>query len=219
MNAINYSLVGKAIEFYKSRGYQYIELPWMVPMDSIMQTCPAEQYVYKTINSYGEEMGLVGSAEQAFIHNSGWATDSQKYVSATPCFRCGDTNYPTNNDTFFKVELSACNNWADWEIVEHFVQDAMDLFVELGCNEKYLEWSYQTDQLLNVDITYPWRWKHPEFTPLELGSYGYRHLESLKHDKKVLYYGTGLALPRFELIKTFNEQDYLDQRKENDQSL
>jgi hypothetical protein len=97
--ATNYARVAEAIKFYKTRGYTYMETPWIVDHDVSAITFP---------ESIGGCMlgTLVGSAEQGFLQlmKQGLLKEGT-YVSAGPCFRFGDLGKPGKHPYFFKVEL------------------------------------------------------------------------------------------------------------------
>lgn len=201
---INYSLIGKAVDFYKNIGYELINVDWMVapPYSYATWSTPGAQF--RTVNSKGYAQHLVGSAEQGFIQKVALkqVDHDKKYVSVTPCFRRGDNTTPVNTEWFMKVELSAVSH--DTSAVFHhtFLDDAWACFDYLGADYTKMK-VWVDDKLPNKDINY----EFPELTEwpwLELGSYGYRELvlspKDLQKSNCVIHYGTGLALPRFQLI-------------------
>lgn len=199
---IDYKLIGEAVEFYKSYGYEYIELDWMVDPQCGYATYAKEGAQYRTQSSKGFAKHLVGSAEQGFIQavKDGKVEWDKKYVSVTPCFRRGDIG-PVNNEWFMKVELNAVSDH-DENIHEVMLDHAWKFFAWNGGVLDDMKLYKETPNSPNSDIVHvyhseDWGW-------LELGSYGYREVpflaRQLQKDKVLIHYGTGLALPRFQLI-------------------
>lgn len=210
---INYGLLAKAQDFYASRGYEYIETPWIVDTNSSNFTYAGEhgKFILNNIDLNGMwSKHLVGSAEQGFIDilfNSTQKLESEKkYMSISPCFRKGEDD-ETHCEQFMKLELFQFSNIlavAPWDLEDYiiengtayteFLTDALECFKMLGLSEENLKQEKLFDT--NIDIMFT------KNMNLELGSYGYR----VEHTRKmtgnlyrVLNYGTGLALPRFQL--------------------
>ena len=198
---IDYSLVSKALEFYVSKGYEYIDVPWMINPKFGKMTESPDSGIFTTIDSYGRELHLIGSGELGFIQMAHLMIPNKKYVSATPCFRRGDISV-IHSETFFKVELSSCSNSSN-EMYLEFINDAMILFKQFGADSNRLNITYpdKNDYRFNHDIEYPVSLYGQRPFMLELGSYGQRYIENLHSTNNVINYGTGLALPRFQLIE------------------
>lgn len=89
---LNQALIRFAIDFMKSKGYQYIETPLMLHDKEIfasMNKAAIEQSVYSIKD---EDLNLIGTAEQALLAmHSGQAIDEsqlpKKYFSYSMCFR------------------------------------------------------------------------------------------------------------------------------------
>lgn len=211
---INYSLLAKAQEFYASKGYEYIETPWIVDTESSNFTYSGEdgKFILNDINKRGIwSKHLVGSAEQGFIdivfNSSRKLLHEKKYMSISPCFRKGEDD-ETHCEQFMKLELfqfSDILHIPSWDLEDHilrnslpsieFLIDALECFQTLGISSEDLQEKKTSDT--NTDIMFT------KNMNLELGSYGYR----VEHKKKmsvnlyrIMNYGTGLALPRFQLI-------------------
>jgi hypothetical protein len=100
---VNWTLIGRAIEFYKMRGYTYIEVPWAISREDIMATCPTADHIMQID---GEDC-LVGSAEQSLISLDlmEHLENYEKYVACTPCWRKEPVYDDYHHGTFMKVEL------------------------------------------------------------------------------------------------------------------
>lgn len=195
---IDYALIGKAVEHYKTYGYTLINVDWMVDPWCSYATHGAESGKFRTQSSKGYAKHLVGSAEQGFIQavSEGKVEFDKLYMSITPCFRRGDIG-PVNNEWFMKLELSAVTE-GDTPFHEKMLDAAWAFFAWNGGSIDQMK-LYVEGVNNNTDIVHlhdgDW---------LELGSYGYRDVTNLAHhlqkDKVLVHYGTGLALPRFQLI-------------------
>lgn len=95
---IDWTMLGAAVEFYKSFGYQYIEVPYAVPEEFIRLTLPP-QYEPDRVEGLG---CLVGSAEQSLL-----SLDLQdgSYMAVSPCFRPEPVLNEFYQRHFMKVEL------------------------------------------------------------------------------------------------------------------
>lgn len=207
---IDYSLLSRAIDFYASRGYTMINVPWMVYPKYSRVTLTHDEGAFVTTNIHGDELHLVGSAEQGFIQQAHMVAPGKKYMSVTPCFRRGDISM-THMEWFMKLELSSCAAEPD-EMYLEFLDDAWSCFVELGANQDKMRDKVErgfADEF-HRDINYNHRMNECDMD-LELGSYGHRIIPkvetiqgvvtgSLHSENHVINYGTGLALPRFQLI-------------------
>lgn len=175
---IDYKLLAEAFSYYESKGYTYIEVPWIVSTGIQMITCPSEDMIYKTHGG-----GLVGSAEQSFIdlELQDKLNPCSKYFTITPCFRLGDSKTsPLHQEYFMKLELYS-NDWCDpfgyWGVLD----DAMRFFQMHTTHETLVNHNKHHSS----DI---------EINGIEVGSYGERFIPNREHP---IFYGTGLALPRF----------------------
>jgi hypothetical protein len=169
---IDYNLVAKAVNFYKSLGYRYMEVPWVVSKKAYYATKPpdTDDINCETLGGY-----LAASGEQGFLElmlRFGSLPQS-KAVCATPCFRA-EQNPPLTLPWFFKVELidTETSNFDRVLVDAHtFINRLVPCrFVNTGPD--------------SVDII-------SNRNGIELGSYGIRRFENYEW-----VYGTGLALPR-----------------------
>lgn len=195
---INYAHLAKAIEFYSRVGYTQIEVDWMVPSSVAYHTNKHVEGNFITNDRHDNPQVMVGSAEQGFLKAvaDGRIELDRLYMSVSPCFRRGDIG-PVNQEWFVKLELNyiSLTNKTVYETT--LMDDAFELFQQLGANLLQLGLYHEDDGTNNKDIVY---WTD-EITPLELGSYGYREIKGLTDYNFLLHYGTGLALPRFQLTE------------------
>lgn len=175
---IKYHILNEALNHYISLGYEYIDVPWIVDIETQLITCPSEDMIYKTTGG-----GLVGSAEQGFIklllddkldHN-------KKYCAITPCFRLNDSKHGSlHKEYFMKLELFSCAHnyysimWDAYRLFDTYLRD----------NAPRLKTASDTGESADIELN-----------GIEIGSYGRRKLQNgVKY-----HYGTGMALPRFTM--------------------
>lgn len=187
---IDYALLSKAITYYKSKGYCPIEVPWVVTHAASMETAPMESVVYVT--NYKEH--FIGSAEQGFIQlmleQPHKLILERKYFAVSPCFR-RDTPDDIHSRWFVKLELFQMFRDKEPAVyvkaMHDIIADAKEFLTSLVTTGVPIEEEYDSKKLI-VDLMYD---------NLELGSYGYKHL---KQANATWIFGTGLALPRTQLI-------------------
>lgn len=197
MQPVDYRLLTRALEFYKSRGYQYIDVPWLVFPHCANVTHENPFGKFKTTGWHGGDLELVGSAEQGFIqlYYLGQIQTDTPYVSVSPCFRRGDNESPYHQETFMKIELCYIRDRDDESYVNQMTTHAKLCFLELGAMVLSTE---ENDGI--IDILAPAK-NAGEYSPfIEIGSYGTRELTKINRPNTVLDFGTGLALPRFQEI-------------------
>lgn len=169
---IDYQKIGHSIEFYKMKGFSYVDIPWDTPEKYRNITFVGEDF-----NPIKEDRFLVGSAEQSFIYlfDNGYLKRGS-YVACTPCFR-GDDIDEYHQQYFLKVELFDSNDTSERRLI-HIIETAKEYF------NQYLSVNVIQTENLTFDIE--------TLSGIELGSYGIREYR----DKRWIY-GTGLAEPRF----------------------
>ena len=181
---IDYSLIGSVIEYYRALGYAYIEVPWIVPKEIANITCSDDEKILLVGNNC-----LVGSAEQSLIH---LLTENKlpldiPFVACTPCHRLNEPNTPHHFPQFMKVELglvmSSRSNTDVKDRVISMLRHAQSFMLE-HTNKKISE----VTSSAQIDL---------EIEGIEVGSYGFRILP----DTNIWCYGTGLAEPRFSMVK------------------
>lgn len=168
---IDYSLIAQALDFYKDKGFKYIEVPWVVPKEYNEVTFPGP-FPFST--EYGV---LIGSAEQALIYMAamGKLAWDCPYVSISPCFR-DDKVDATHQKSFLKVELFILGH------SQYFLlTSAKEFYQSIGLTTE----TVTTEQGFDLYSK-----------GIELGSYGERQHKDVKWT-----YGTGLAEPRTSLVR------------------
>ncbi len=180
-NIIRWDFISQALDYYKNKGFQYAEVPWIVSEKAINVTLPSDKDCVMT------QLGpLVGSAEQSFIQlmmNN--KLKYGNYIAATPCFR-DDLEDKWHNKYFFKVELIKYIEENKLNDVVKMTMMSLDFFRKLA-NGTDLKIVPTED---GYDI---------ELKGVEIGSYGLR-----KFENKMWVYGTGLAEPRFSKALNYN---------------
>ena len=182
---VNYRRLLESIDYYNYRGYEKINLPWIINEKYIKLT-------YKDCNKFIIKDGraLLGSAEQAFLREVSENNLEGKFQCLTPCFRNDDED-ELHFEYFMKNELFIYNreyNFKGYELIlEEMIINAYNFFEE----QSYLPTLKIVDtseSLLSYDIL---------LNDVEVGSYLIREIEF--EGKKIMYTcGTGLAEPRFE---------------------
>lgn len=186
---ISYKNIAKAIDFYSSRGYEYIEVPWRVSFDAELATASADKkpLLVSVIdgNSVTSDGHLVRSGEQSFIELFlDKSIRPGRYVCATPCFMYeAEDRYRFRE--FFKVELIdiRINEFMDIPDLSRLTKDAFDFFSAYPIPLNLIN---VPDQIHQIDIL---------SQNIELGSYGIRDFMS-DNTSVSWVYGTGCAEPR-----------------------
>lgn len=180
---IDWRRVARAIEYYVSIGFCYIETPWRVEKRIIDATIPAGAVPF-VLDTTDARTHIVGSAESGFLQ---MLVDEQlprgrAYVSASPCFRDNESDDIHFKD-FFKIELFSHIPWSHHALLSYAKQFA---------NQEGLKVD-ECDTDIGVDLI-------TASSQIEIGSYGTR---SVKIDgiEYQWSYGTGLAEPRFSQAK------------------
>lgn len=170
-NQIDWERISRAVSFYRSKDYEYVEVPWYVDEKFTRVTYP-HMHAFKT--KYGD---LVGSAEQSFLALSaqGKLCNNRRYVACTPCFRDHQPDDKFHNSHFMKVELYIPGA-RHRKVLHNLIEDAFEFFSEEAAPELV-----RTEEGWDIEVS-----------GIEVGSYGIR----VVHDH-VWVYGTGLAEPRF----------------------
>lgn len=201
---INYELLAQSIKFYESKGYEYVQVPWIVePQYSLI----TNNNMLKVFD-LNDMRHLVGSAEQAFLKQmlEKQLSHNIKYMAVTPCFRKYEDD-ELHSETFIKLELFKSfgvlhHKRVSYESLENITfdmcADALENFINLS-NDDFI--SYTT--FMNFDLSVPGievASKDIENkSGIEMGSYGYRYIP-IENGMGLYYeYGTGIALPRFQL--------------------
>lgn len=188
--AVNWSRLGRAVDFYRQRGYQYVEVPWAVSPEATAITCPRPEFTAE-VEGWGS---LVGSAEQSFIQMLMDETLTPgKYVACSPCVRLGDVQDDLHQVGFMKVELFRTDRTDD-SAVESVIEDAR-LFMNLELSEHFI---FNRTAAPYVDRVQTPEGFDLELHGIEVGSYGRRSHPRMWSD---WICGTGLAEPRFSTAR------------------
>lgn len=185
---IDYHMLGEAQAFYARLGYKKIEIPWIVSPQASTSTVKAKNNIF--ILDDGKHM--ISSAEQGFVElmlNQPEKIESDfRYQAIAPCFR-RETPDHIHATRFMKLELFAqVKNVAPIDYVNKFLNDAKTFFELLNIEVEQISIGEECcfDLVAENDVG--------------LGSYGVR--KRTIGDKKLTWvYGTGLALPRTQIIK------------------
>lgn len=170
---INYGYIAKAQHFYGKRGYELIDVPWIVPKLIANITKPDNDCrLFETFAGC-----LVASGEQSFLFIRERLEPGKQYQCITPCFRDEPVHDDIHLQHFMKLELirvtSPDRSTTDLAMI---LADARQFFEQLS--DLYLRKTAEGFDLYIGDY--------------EIGSYGIRQFEGFWW-----VYGTGLAEPRF----------------------
>lgn len=180
---INWEYIGKAVSFYKRRGFKYLEVPWIVGTEAIGVTLPIGRRPTTVHEGF-----LVASAEQSFIEIMLQNVPlNSPYVAATPCFR-DDPEDLLHQKYFFKVELFS-------KAVSLEIATASALMMALQAQD-FFDTLGEATTLRQTEVGFD-----VELNGVELGSYGTREYGGL-----IWAYGTGIAEPRFSIVSQGRHQ-------------
>lgn len=179
---INYNIIQKSIDYFESKGFKRIEVPWLVTeaIDSITKPEKSDPYVVSSKNK-----NLIASGEQGFLYlYLKEYLPLGKFQTTTPCFR-NDNFDLTHTKYFVKNELIQTVDVNENTLLE-ILNNSIDFF-SLFFNDKIkIEKTFEGYDLL--------------INETELGSYGIRECEFLKW-----IFATGCAEPRTSrLIRKYN---------------
>ena len=176
-NNIDWHRLIWAIDYYKSKGYKFIDLNWTIPSKISEITKPIGRKDYLI-----EEEALVASAEQSFLelmYDS--KLEKGRYCGITPCFRDEDYLDELHQRYFMKVELIDTLN-VNHTSLGNMIIDAKEFY------SNYLDVHVLEIQDEMYDII-------DDKNGIELGSYGTRRTIAGNH-----VFGTGLAEPRLSKV-------------------
>jgi hypothetical protein len=172
---VNWSRLGLAINWYKSLGYEYMDVTWIVPDEVYEATKPTDIEVFSCDTLGGN---LVASGEQSFMQAMDWGRKIGKAVCCTPCFRAENTYDDFHLPYFMKVELIHKSGGKDGLAL--MIKDAFNFF-ENACSMRCKVVEMPDGSYDIVDAQ----------NGIELGSYGIRRWKDFSW-----VYGTGVAEPR-----------------------
>lgn len=186
---IDYALIGRAVDYYKAKGYQYIEVPWLIARRvSVEFTAPPGARLFETWAGW-----LVASGEQSFadMRLIGNLPDG-RHCCVTPCFRDEPVHDHLHRRYFLKLELIEIFSPDNVPNTLDIRLDIMRLEAEEFMRSNGVPVQYQSyrdkDGHLAYDLLSP--------GGIELGSYGRR-----EHLGATWLYGTGVAEPRFSIAR------------------
>lgn len=176
---INYENISNAISFYKSKGYEQIEVPWITSVDNLYITCSDTDRINFVD---GIEYGLVGSAEQGFLDLYNKLKLNKLYMAVSPCFRKWDES-KYHVPEFMKLELFSKH---DIDITAMLCSS-----YHINVAQEFLKGEQvETDEGCDLELN-----------KIEIGSYGYRYFLDSSEKKHWWSYGTGIAEPRYSMAK------------------
>lgn len=182
---IDWRMLSKAIEYYETRGYRYVEVPWMVSEKTHRLTCLNVDLIIRS-----DVGALVGSAEQSFLEldRHGHLLPG-RWVACTPCFRPDEVD-EYHQKGFMKVELYV-NHEPTVEKAKVMLDHAYAFFNAHAPGHTAV---VQTgDDTWDIEIG-----------GIEVGSYGYREADGTRW-----VYGTGIAEPRFSTASAKVRQSFI----------
>lgn len=187
---INWNLLSKSQQFYSNKGYQYCEVPYLIPEEYGKITKPHEDRSFVLSNHLFQEQNqeLLGSAEQGFIYliyqN---LLPNKKLYSITPCFRTEKYDNQFHLPWFMKCELFHLSNNIDDCII--MLKDAFEFYTQIIDKNDSLDIVKTSETTWDINLN-----------NIEIGSYGFRDIPN-----HIFIYGTGLALPRFSVAGKYGK--------------
>lgn len=187
---MNYDNIANALDFYRERGYVYIEdAPWYVGRDAYYATKPAgtqDVHIFEgrpgivSFPSHGSDnQYMVASGEQSFIQMMLDGQEIKRAICVTPCFRVERYN-DWHKPYFMKAELINGQDVDEGHLL-HMIHDAAAFFEQ-----------FFTVRIVKTDVGFDIVEKG---TRAELGSYGIRTVEINDRIMRWIY-GTACAEPR-----------------------
>lgn len=174
---IDWSRLGRAVNFYKGFGFQQIETPWRITQAVYDATAPQTAIPFRCRLDGDRPDILVGSAEQGLLEVM-WSLRRGNYLSVSPCFRDGEVD-ETHFSDFMKVELCV-------------VEPSSDTHEWLGV----LAMGFAKSEGARVERVVTDSGFDLYSGGIEIGSYGIRSA-FIGGRTFTWAYGTGLAEPRF----------------------
>lgn len=181
LNELALRRLSQALSFWGAHGYQFVNLPWLVPQRIANLTKPAFVTTEDPVTDHGT---MVASGEQSFLKlwEEGALEDGQKYIGWTPCFRNETQFDATHHFYFLKAELFCPSPRSTAEMLREHLEGSQKLFAYVAnAHLPVREVCIATGQ---IDL---------ELEGMEIGSYGHRNVPGLG----AYSYGTALAEPRF----------------------
>lgn len=180
-------LLHLALQWWQNRGFQYVDLPWMVPTNYADAHRPSFCRDVPTLHG-----SFVGSGEQSFLmlrDEDRLPVGARGYVGWTPCLR-DEVLDATHQHGFMKAEWfvpltdAEVANWRT--ILDELLEDQVGMFKNVS---RYAGGPLELQ--ITCEESGPNQWDLI-VGGLEVGSYGLRYFNGRPY-----LYGTALALPRF----------------------
>ena len=190
---IDWTIMGRSVSHYTVRGFEYVEVPWIVDQRYSMLTAPSGTsniQVSGFVNNPSINNDyFVASAEQAFIQmmDNKQLVKDKFYQTVSPCLR-DDVVDKLHQTQFMKNELFLFTDdeeHANW-CLQKMIANARMLFKHfVSADDISLEDIDDPRALVQTDIN---------VNGIEVGSYGIRKIGFM-----FIVFGTGIALPRFTI--------------------
>lgn len=177
---IDYQKIADAVKYYSDLEYKYIDVPWLISLDSVLITRPVGARIFETFAGT-----LVASGEQSFLEIRKNLKPG-KYQCVTPCFRDEPIYDKLHHQYFIKNELIiVCTYFSLKKELQNIINDAKNFFFKYTKGPLHI-----TDDNIKqkTDLFYPFDIK---IDNIEVGSYGCRNYQDF-----YWVYGTGCAEPR-----------------------
>lgn len=191
MSRLNWNRLNDAMNFYQNRGYEAIDVPWVVSPAASNSTKPAQGVNLEVVpdHTHGTWGVLPASGEQGFVELmfqgklKGELINRIKehrgrFVTLTPCFRQEPAYHGGTCPWFMKVELILVGEASRLSVLS-LLNDAQEFM------DRY---SLRRTEVVEMG---PDMWDI-ELNGVEVGSYGPRVC-----GEYAWTYGTGIAEPRF----------------------
>jgi hypothetical protein len=171
----NWARLARALDFYRSKGFVELDMPWHASRAVSAMTCPEPDRMY----AFHDDV-LVGSAEQSFMQaQRDGLLSAGRFVTLTPCFRNEPRITATHQRYFMKVELYEAGA-PKGDVAMEFAALAREFM--RGETDAHVD-------VIETDIGYDL-----EIGRVEVGSYSSRNIGGMQWTC-----GTGLAEPRFSV--------------------
>ncbi|MBU2104203.1 MAG: serine--tRNA ligase [Nanoarchaeota archaeon] len=164
---LNQALIRFAIDFMKSKGYEYIETPLMLNEKSIFASMDKKAIEESVYSIKDEDLNLIGTAEQSLLAMHSGDTISEwelpkKYFSYSMCFRKEIGSHGINEKglwrthQFNKIEqFIFCKPEDSEKLYNELLKNSEEILKKLGlpyrvlqlCSGDLADWKYQSADL------------------------------------------------------------------------
>jgi len=164
---LNQALIRFAIDFMKSKGYEYIETPLMLNEKSIFASMDKKAIEESVYSIKDEDLNLIGTAEQSLLamHSGDTISEGElpkKYFSYSMCFRKEIGSHGINEKglwrthQFNKVEqFIFCKPEDSEKLYNELLKNSEEILKKLGlpyrvlqlCSGDLADWKYQSADL------------------------------------------------------------------------